>query len=460
MKLLRLIVLVLFVGYLNVGCTSTESPEQLIEQPVYNSEKKAIYNNIKRLLDKGAIITLPKNSSEVSSINEIDLDNDGVKELIVFQKVEDINNDTSKIGFIVLDKSKQNTYSIKADYMLEGSSIEYANFYDLDNNGKNEIILATKTEAKTTLQILELEENKILNLNEYNPTWISNKSGYTDMIVKIGDLNNDNIKDIIIANYNPDTRNMAVSLTYFDKYIKLIDFTMFTDVRSIDNIYLDIYKVCENTNGIVIDTKSFKEKDLYVKQILYLKEDRLYKAFEDNSNKFKNPYYIQVEDINGDEIVEIPVVNGSAQGYRTKTSANISWYDWNGNQSDYNNLTFVNQIYYNYKNNFKLMIPNALANKISIEESYEDNNVVFSFYYYDNLKPQDEFEEIFKITKSTKNKIDEGSKGTNNNINGFIVFENDTDIFTLNINNQKLLDQLNINKEQISEGFLPIYTGQ
>mgnify|MGYP007022387280 FL=1 len=39
MKLLRLIVLVLFVGYLNVGCTSTEYPEQLIERPVYDNVK-------------------------------------------------------------------------------------------------------------------------------------------------------------------------------------------------------------------------------------------------------------------------------------------------------------------------------------------------------------------------------------------------------------------------------------
>ena len=77
---------------------------------------------------------------------------------------------------------------------------------------------------------------------------------------------------MIIVNYNPDTRNMAVSLTYFDKYIRLVDFKMITDVRSIDNVYLDIYKVHKDINGIVIDIKSFKEKDSYITQILYIKD--------------------------------------------------------------------------------------------------------------------------------------------------------------------------------------------
>ena len=460
MKLLRFIVLVLFVGYLNVGCTSTESPEQLIERPVYDNVKESIYNNVKRVLDKGAVIILPRNSSEISSINYTDLDNDGVEELVVFQKLEDLNNNTSRVGFIVLNKSNGNRYSVKAEYMVEGNSIEYANFYDLDNNGTKEIILSTKTDSKTNLEILNLDQNKIISLNKYNPTWISNKSGYTDIKVKIGDLDNDNIKDMIILNYNPDTRNMAVSLTYFDKYIRLVDFKMITDVRSIDNVYLDIYKVHKDINGIVIDIKSFKEKDSYITQILYLKDKQLQKAFDDNLDKFKKPYYIQVEDINGDGIVEIPVVNNSAKGYRTKTSANISWYDWNGSPDTFRNLTFINQIYYNYKNNFKLLIPSELANKISIEEEYRGNIVSFNFYYYDNLRPQDEFQKIFTITKSTKSKIDESGKGGSTNTNAFILFENDTDIFTLNIDSQQLLDELNIDKEQIKENFLPIYTGQ
>lgn len=461
MKLLRIIILVLFVGYLNVGCTSTESPEQLIERPVYDHDKRSIYDNIKRELDKSASksasMTLPKNSSEVSSINNIDLDNDGTEELVVFEKIEDVNKNTSEVGLIILNKVNEESYSVKSDYKIEGNSIEYANFYDLDNDGTNEIILATKTDTKTTLEILKLEDKKIISLNKYNPTWISNKSGYTDIKIKIGDLNNDNIKDIVIANYNPNTGNMAVSLTYFDKYIKLVDFKMFTDVKSLENVYIDIHKVHPEKNGIVVDTRSFKEKDSYVTQILYLEDNSLKKAFNEDNSKVKKPYYIPVEDINGDGIVEIPVVDTSAKGYRTKNSANIRWHDWNGSSDEFMNLIFVSQIYYNYKNNFKILIPNILANKISVEEEYKDNKIIFNFNYYDNLRPEEKVENLFTIVKSTKNKIDEGKASNNNNSGGFILLENNMDTFSLIIDNPKALKKFNVEKEHIKEYFSPIY---
>lgn len=459
MKLLRMLILVLFVGYLNVGCASTESPEQLIEKPVYDQEKQSIYDNVKRVVDNSATIILPKNSSEVSSINNVDLDNDRVDELVVFEKEEDINNNTSKVGFIILSEEDGKTYSVKADYKVEGNSIEYANFYDLDNDGKKEIILSTKTEFKTSLEILEFRDNKIVSLSKYNPTWIANKSGYTEMKVKIGDVDNDDIKDIIVVNYNPDTHNMAVSLAYFDNYIKLVDFKMFTDVKSMENVYVEIHKVYNEKNGIVVDTRSFKEKDSYVTQILYLDDNELKKAFSDNNEKLKKPYYVPVEDINEDGIVEIPILNNNAKGYRTKNSANISWYKWNGNSDEFMNLVFVSQVYYNYKNNFKLWIPNILANKISVEEDYKDNKLSFDFYYYDNLRPKEELEKLFTITKTSKNKIDEG-KGANSNSGGFILFENDTESFTLTINNPKTLKDLNINKEAIQEYFSQIYVGE
>lgn len=456
MKLLRVIILVLFVGYLSVGCASTKSPEQLIERPVYDEEKQSIYYNVKRVLDKSAVIALPKNSSEVSSMNNIDLDNDGVDELIVFEKVEDVNSNKSKVGFIVLNEGNGKIYSVKAEYMVEGNSIEYANFYDLDNDGNKEIILATKTDSKTILEVLRFEENKIIKKHQYNPTWIQNKDTYTEMKVEIGDLDNDDIKDIVIVSYNPDTHKMAVSLTYFNKYIRLVDFKMFTDVRNMENVYVEIHKVNTDKKGIVVDTRSFKEKDSYVTQILYLEDKILKKAFSDTNDKLKKPYYIPVEDINYDGIVEIPIVNNSAKGYRTKNSANISWYNWNGESDEFMNLIFVSQIYYNYKNNFKLFIPNILANKISVEEDYKDNKVSFEFYYYNSLKPQSELEKLFTINKVTKNKIDEG-KGSNSKSGGFILSESDSETFMLLINNPQILKELNINKELIKECFLPVY---
>ncbi|MGL5712875.1 MAG: FG-GAP repeat domain-containing protein [Paraclostridium sp.] len=457
MKLLRVIALVLFVSYFNVGCTSTQSPEQLIKKPIYDEEKQSIYDNINRVLDKNATIILPKNSSEISSINNVDLDNDGVNELIVFERKEDIENDKTEVGFITLNEENGKIYTIKDEYITRGSSIEYANFYDLDDDGKKEIILVTKTDTKSKMEVLRFENNEIIKLTQLAPTWIEDRNSYTEMSLQIGDLNDDGKQELIILSHNPKSYKMVVSLAYFDKYIRLIDFKTFNDVKSLENFYADIYQVHPDKKGIVIDTKSSKEKDAYITQILYLEDKQLKKAFNNENSKLKKQYYMPVEDINGDGIIEIPVVNNTSRGYRTKSSANVSWHSWNGEDDEFINLSFVSQIYYNYKNNFKLWIPNSIANKISIEEDYKENKVSFEFYYYDSLNYQSESQKIFTITKTTKNKIDE-SKGNNNANGGFVLSENDTDMYILLINNPKILKKLDIKAEAIKEYFSTIYT--
>ncbi|MDO7205308.1 hypothetical protein Q5M85_15420 [Paraclostridium bifermentans] len=52
---------------------------------MYNEQKANLKLNIESAL-KGSKPLLPKNSSDVSSINEVDLDKNGVNELVVFQK--------------------------------------------------------------------------------------------------------------------------------------------------------------------------------------------------------------------------------------------------------------------------------------------------------------------------------------------------------------------------------------
>jgi hypothetical protein len=454
MKLFKLIVVALCAGLFNVGCTSTESPEQLIKKPIYNEQKVNLYNNVNIVLDKEATTTLPKNSSEVSTLNQVDLDNNKSKELVVFEKKEDLTEGNTKVGFAVLNDNQ----NIVDEYLVNGESIEYANFYDLDNDGYKEIILVTKKGDKSTLDICKFKDGKITRLNRFNPSWIKNKDEYTEMKVKVGNLDNDTKLDIIIANYNPQTHEAAVSLTYFDKYIRLKDFTTLSDVKNLESAYMDIKKITESKKGITISTKSFTGNDAYITQILYLNGNKLLKAFDEKDIKTKNPYYMAVEDIDNNGIVEIPIINNNTRGYNKKSSANVSWYNWNGKEKEESKLVFTSQVYYNYTNNFKLNIPNILANKIYIGEEFKDNKSYFEFFYYD--VHQKEPVKLFTISKVVKNKIDDRNHTnvtTNSNNSEYTILENENESFVLIIDNPKILKELNISKEAIKENFSAIY---
>ncbi len=120
------------------------------------------------------------------------------------------------------------------------------------------------------------------------------------------------------------------------------------------------------------------------------------------------------------------------------------------------NLIFVSQVYYNYLNNFKLLIPNNLANKIYIEEIPKDNKMYFEFMYYDSkhIEPI----KLFTISNVTKNKVDEGKDATTSTNNtGFIILENDSESIMLIVDNPDVLKKLNISNEAIKGYFLPIY---
>lgn len=458
MKLFKLIVVVLCAGLLNVGCTSTESPEQLIEKPIYDEQQKNLYNKINDELEKDATILLPKNSSEVSAINSVDLDKNNLKELIVFKKYEDIDEGNNKVGFVVLNNNQKNNYSKSDEYLVNGDSIEYANFYDLDNDGYKEIILFTKKGNKTKVEILGFKNNKITKLSTFDPSWIKNYNQYSEMKIKVDKLDNDKKPDIIITSFNPQTHEMAVSVTYFDKYIKLKDFALINDVKSLDNTYIDIKKVSKDKKGIIVSTKPFTGNDSYITQILYLDDNKLLKAFDEKDIKTKNPYYMPVQDMNKDGIVDIPIINNNTKGYNKKLSANVSWYDWNGKSKENSNLIFISQVYYNYANNFKLLLPNSLADKVYVEETIKDNKIYFEFLYYD--EKQKEPVKLFTIVKVVKNKIDNNnhsSANTNTNNNGFIIRENENESFMLLVNNQGILDDLNISTDALKSCFLEIY---
>ena len=188
MKLFKLVVLVVFVAFFNVGCTSTESPEQLIKKPQYNEKKQRLYREINSSLSTDSNIILPKNSSDIAAINEVDLDNNKVNEIVVFKKNENV--DESKVGFSILNNGNQSLYT-SGEYLINGESIEYANFYDLNNDGLKEILLVTKNGNKSNLDICQFKDGQVTRLYRFNPSWIDNKNGFSEMKVDVENLDNE-----------------------------------------------------------------------------------------------------------------------------------------------------------------------------------------------------------------------------------------------------------------------------
>ena len=397
MKLFKLTALSALLMITLSGCSlNSESPEQLIkEKPVYSEASLKLYKQIEKILPSlNSSLLLPRNSSEVAKINEVDLNKDGEKELVVFEKKEDVNENKTEVGFMVLKKDKNGEYQEEGNVLEGGETIEYANFYDLDKDNHLEIILLIKKQDKTNMYIYKFEDNELSKVDTLNPYWIKDKDNITDMKIKIEYIDNDDILDILVLNYNPKTNKVYSSLLNFDGKIKLLDYIEHENVKNLNNLYITYGQVDTNKNGIVLDIPNLKDNN-YRTQILYTKDKKLEKVFKDDDKNLMKPYYIAVEDINKDKVLEIPIVAGSSSIYTLQSSSTVSWYRWNGKYNEDARLVFNSRIYYNYKYNFKLDIPNNLVNKIYSEQEYQGENTLFKFYYHDSV--ENEPKNIFTI---------------------------------------------------------------
>ena len=92
MKLPKVAALLSIMCILTTGCeASSESPENLLnDNIIYNKSRNELYTFINKSLD-GTSLTLPRNSSQVGQINELD------SNIIAFQKKEDVNLSVNEV---------------------------------------------------------------------------------------------------------------------------------------------------------------------------------------------------------------------------------------------------------------------------------------------------------------------------------------------------------------------------
>lgn len=455
MKLFKLTALITLLTLFTTGCTiNSESPEQLIKsKPLYDEDKNAIYEGIKQRITRYSELILPTNSKEVGIMNEVDLNQDGVDEIVAFEKKENVNENKTEVGFMVLTKNMDGTYTDKGSLLQEGTSIEYANFYDLNSDGHLEIVLLVKNQNKTNMYVYEFKEDKVNLIYELNPNWIPDRNSLTDMKLEIGYFDKDDTLDVLALNYNPNKNTVYASIINFGDNIKLRDNIVIENVKSLSNLYTTVGNVSKNKIGIVLDIPTLQDS-YYVTQILYIDNGRIKKVFKDDDERSKKSYYLPVEDINNDNILEIPIANGNNNMYSLKSSANVGWYIWNGKEGDESDLVFTIQIYYNYQYNFKLLIPNNLVNKFYIEQdNSESDNAVFKFNYIDRVTS--ETKNIFTISVTPKSSIEDSN---NMNVtNGIVLGESYDYTFTLYQNDVEILEELNLTSDTLREYFSLIH---
>lgn len=217
-KLIKLMLLAVVLLLTTTGCsTSTKSPEKLLTKPNYDEEKALLNSGISKVLYQNVNLIFPENLKESGKINYVDLDEDGKNEIVVFQKKEKINSD-SKVGFLILREDNESYSFLEDGVVLEkGDKIEYGGFYDLDGDGNKEIIMQYKDQDDISrLKVYAFKDNKITLKYQLDEIF-----GEGNVIPKLA-LNPHDIGNTTVSVGDVDSKKIKISYINDDNNMDMI----------------------------------------------------------------------------------------------------------------------------------------------------------------------------------------------------------------------------------------------
>ena len=131
----------------------------------------------------------------VGGVNWVDLNNDGLLDIIVFGNVT-YNNSTA--SFKMYKNNGNNIFSIITNHGIPGFTLGDADFADFDADGDLDIVIMGKNSSSTPM--VRIYKN---NGNFSFSMVAQNFTGIADGDIDCGDYNNDGYPDILVSGYGP-----------------------------------------------------------------------------------------------------------------------------------------------------------------------------------------------------------------------------------------------------------------
>ena len=292
-KLLSALLAALLILSLS-GCTGLSfNGEDTMRPPKASGDMSQIQKLIDKSCDCDYTLIYPSSGANRSAITSFDVDSDKKDDAVALYKY----NNKIHVLFI---KGTDSDFAVEKDLTIEDSSIDRVEFSDIDNDGKNEILIGySNGSANTnTLNIYEFSsEDKNFDFSCLYSSFIT------------GDFDYNGTNDILTLNLNINNEAYTANLfTYSDEDItKKSSCSIDSGVSKFINIQ---YGALNSTIvGAVVDSLTSSKE--YSTQIIYYNADKSQLSnpmIEYSQYDYtKRTSQIPSADIDDDDIIEMPV---------------------------------------------------------------------------------------------------------------------------------------------------------
>ena len=366
------------------GCEGLKTPEELIQPPELNLEKKELNDALLSFLPQNSdLIVLPysKGVKNESSIINKDIDSDSQDEAIALYR----DKNTRKLGLIVLDKLNE-VWVKKIDIKLDAFEIADYKVLDLDNDGMDEIIIGYYgiSNPYKEINIYKQEKNTLVSIF---------KESYLAM--EILDADDDGIQDIAISDFGDTDKNNRLSiLNIIDGKVTKVSEIIYPNENEVYSITFG--KINNNMKGFFVD--------MYVNQtygqtdVLTYKDKKLVSVI---SNSEIGPIIqntpVKSADIDDDGIIEVAKMQ-FIDKHNIESSSNSYVKNYYKISEDIN-LELVSQIYEDTNLGINITFPISFKDNFFIEKE-ADGSGIWIYYSQKDKMSGIPFMLVKKVDKS------------------------------------------------------------
>jgi len=310
----------------------------------------------------------PIKGDHTNATQFIDLDNDGIEEVLIFHRLE---RDSAPLRVTLLYQSDHG-WLMDETISGIGFDISRVQYSDLNADGHKEILIGWQggNTTKKGLSIYSYDNGRIDALFD---------TPYTEFAV--GDMTGDGKKELIIVELD---RTEGISMaTLYDS-----DMTYLDEVKMegfINGYYNTVVGNASSEQlGYFIDASSGAHSAFT--DLLVYNDGELMNVFYDPKwrrvDKTYKAYPAKSIDVDGDDIVEIPMLRAPF-GYEGSSMAETewitTWYKWDGNSG----LIFSSESYTNGRLGFEYHFPFKWKQNMTVGLSGDELNHV-TLYYVDS----------------------------------------------------------------------------
>lgn len=360
------------------------------------------------------------------------------------------NDSKLNVSFVMCEGDK---WKCEGTFTNSGTGVDCVTFDDIDGNGIDEIIIGWSTYDvnRKMLSAYSIENNTIQEMKL--------EETYSSLVVT--DMTGDNADDLVL---------LSISSTKYPSQAKIIQYSGKEKslISKVDPLELDSEvtefsgvtagKIDKSVNGIVIDGKksggTISTQIIYYDEELGVLKNPLYVITDDGkiSNETTRKDSLISRDIDGDGIIEVPVVNPMSASPDEDVSNICNITSWKKFSSDDETLYTTMNTVVNYNDGYYFIMPKAWNNGlVSTRMNADKRQLTFYVWNSGTMTLGDKLLVITRYTPDEWQNIDKRALIDLSDLNSGV-----NAVFAAQICKTYAQDSLNITEKEVKSNTVAI----